>query len=133
MKLEELKKLSPPGGISGAGAAGGSFQSDVIFAGLGAALKEKPEVVKRVGGVYYFKINGEKTWTVDLKNGAGFVKEGEHGKADCTITIKDEDFVAMITGAANGQQLFMSGKLKIQGNMALGMGGEGREGREGSG
>ena len=102
-------------------AAGPGFQSDVIFAGLGAALKEKPEVVKRVGGVYYFKINGEKTWTVDLKNGAGFVKEGEHGKADCTITIKDEDFVAMITGAANGQQLFMSGKLKIQGNMALGM------------
>ena len=39
-------------------------------------------------------------------------------KADCTITIS-ADFVAMSTGKLNGMQAFMSGKMKIKGNMAL--------------
>merc|ERR1712000_762150 len=75
----------------------------------------------KVKGVYLFKINGGKDWTVDLKNGSGSVKEGAHGKPDCTVTISDQDFVNLITGKANGQQLFMGGKLKISGNMALAM------------
>ena len=93
--------------------------SDALFKQLGEHVSK--EVVDKVRGVYLFKITGGKAWTVDLKNGGGSVKEGEQGKADCTITIADEDFVGLITGKANGQQLFMSGKLKISGNMALAM------------
>merc|ERR1712232_682996 len=79
------------------------------------------EIVNKVKGVYLFKITGGKEWTVDLKNGSGSVKEGAHGKPDCTVTISDQDFVNLITGKANGQQLFMGGKLKISGNMAMAM------------
>jgi len=86
---------------------------------LGKHVSE--EVVNKVKGIYLFKISGGKDWTVDLKNGSGAVKEGVHGKPDCTITISDEDFVNLITGKANGQQLFMGGKLKISGNMAMAM------------
>jgi len=87
-----------------AATAGATFQTDAVFAALGEALKGNPDVVKKVNGVYLFKITsgGEtKLWTVDLKNGAGGVQ-------------------AMILGKTNGQQLFMGGKLKIAGNMALG-------------
>ena len=121
MKLEELKKLNSAGPAATAGA---TFQTDVVFAALGEALKGNSDVVKKVNGVYLFKITsgGEtKLWTVDLKNGAGGVHAGEQGKPDCTITISDEDYLAMILGKTNGQQLFMGGKLKIAGNMALGM------------
>jgi len=63
-----------------------------------------------------------KSWTVDLKNGNGSVKQGKaEGKPDCTITIKGEDLVAMATGKLNGQTAFMQGKLKIGGNMAFAM------------
>ena len=40
-------------------------------------------------------------------------------KADCTITISDDNMVAMATGKLNGMQAFMSGKMKIKGNMGL--------------
>lgn len=39
-----------------------------------------------------------KSWLVDLKNGDGSLKEGGEGKADCTIIIKDEDFVKLMSG-----------------------------------
>jgi len=75
--------------------------------------------------VYCFRINGPnnttKVWTVDVKNAPGGVSEGEQGKPDCTVTVSDEDYVNLITGKANGQQLFMGGKLKISGNMAMAM------------
>eukprot|EP01096_Ripella_sp_DP13-Kostka_P016640 TRINITY_DN816_c0_g1_i1.p1 TRINITY_DN816_c0_g1~~TRINITY_DN816_c0_g1_i1.p1 ORF type:complete len:261 (+),score=178.61 TRINITY_DN816_c0_g1_i1:599-1381(+) len=117
MKLSVLEKLNSSGA---AGAEG--FASDVIFAEL--AKKVNADVVSKVKGIYQFKItkNGaEKIWTVDLKNGNGAVVEGGETKPDCTITITDEDYVNLILGKANGQQLFMQGKIKMAGNMALAM------------
>ena len=77
----------------------------------------------QVNGVFQFNITkgpGGKgaTWTVDAKGG-NCVKPSAPPKADCTITISDADFVAMSTGKLNGMQAFMSGKMKIKGNMAL--------------
>jgi putative sterol carrier protein len=73
--------------------------------------------------VYQFNIDGANggTWTVDLTKEADFVTEGEAGSADCTITMKESDFVDMWTGKLKGAQAFMMGKLKIQGNMGLAM------------
>jgi predicted lipid carrier protein YhbT len=79
-----------------------------------------PGLVKRVGGIYHFDIDG-KVWTVDLKNGNGSVKSGKEGKADCTITIKGDDFLSLASGKLNGQTAFMQGKLKLGGNMGLAM------------
>merc|ERR1712232_639436 len=125
MKLGELSKLRGSG-PSAAGASGGSFQSDAVFAELGSQVGQHPEVLKKINGVYCFNITGgpggaTKAWTVDLKNAPGAVKEGKPAKADCTITVADSDYVDLITGKANGQQLFMGGKLKISGNMAMAM------------
>ena len=36
-----------------------------------------------------------------------------------TITMSDEDFVAMLAKQKNAQMLFMSGKLKVKGQMGL--------------
>ena len=49
------------------------------------------------------------------QNGTGGVKKGEHGKADCTVIMKEADFVDLMTGKLNGQSAFMGGKLKIKG------------------
>merc|ERR1712000_234161 len=51
----------------------------------------------------------------------GSVKAEKAGKADCTITVSDANFMALASGKANAQQLFMQGKVKLQGNMALAM------------
>jgi len=53
-----------------------------------------------------------------LKNGDGFVTWGE-ADSDVTITLADADFQAMAAGKLDGMQAFVSGKLKIDGNMVL--------------
>jgi 3-hydroxyacyl-CoA dehydrogenase/3a,7a,12a-trihydroxy-5b-cholest-24-enoyl-CoA hydratase len=76
------------------------------------------EIAPKVANVYLFKLsNPSSSWTMDLKNGAGSVAEGEVGKPDCTLEMSDADFLAMATGKANPMKLFTSGKLKIGGNV----------------
>ncbi len=91
--------------------------------GIGAGLKADPEKAKSINAVYQFNITGDQggTWTVDLASDPPTVSEGESGKAQCTITIADQDWLGLLAGKLNGQQLFMSGKLKIAGDMSLAM------------
>ncbi|MGB9600019.1 MAG: SCP2 sterol-binding domain-containing protein [Myxococcota bacterium] len=45
--------------------------------------------------------------------------KGTNPNAKCTITMNDADFISMVQGKMNSQVAFMSGKLKIQGDMGL--------------
>ncbi len=77
--------------------------------------------VKDLDAVYQFHITGDDggDWYIDCRDGT--VKGGTDDDADCTITVADEDFVNLVTGATPGPQLFMMGKLQIAGNMSLAM------------
>lgn len=41
--------------------------------------------------------------------------------ADCTITISKDDFIALTSGDLNPTSAFMSGKLKVAGDMSIAM------------
>ncbi len=84
-------------------------------------LKTKPDRVAGIDAIYEFQINGPAggTWTLDLKAPGGQVKEGSSGNANCTVIIEDENFVKLIGGQLNPQMAFMTGKLKVTGNMGL--------------
>jgi putative sterol carrier protein len=58
---------------------------------------------------YYFTIANE---TID-------VKTGKHEKPNITISMNESDYLDMINGKLNGQMAFMTGKLKIAGDMGL--------------
>jgi len=133
MKLDKIPKVSkdasspasatPPTTTKPSNGSG-EFRATAVFDGLSKNIASNPDLVKTIGGVYQFDITAAgktKSWTVDLKNGKGSVTEGPAPKADCTISASDEDFVGMMTGKLNSQQLFMKGKLKIKGNMGLAM------------
>ena len=69
-----------------------------------AALALDPALGKKVGGVLLFVLtSSKKEFTVDCK--AGKVTEGKGAKADCTLTISDENFMAMSEGKLNGMQV----------------------------
>ena len=85
-------------------------------------LEAKPELVEKVNASYKFVVTGDKggTWTVDLTVPGGSVKEDD-SDANCTITVDSNDLVDIVTGKLNGQMAFMTGKLKVAGDMALAM------------
>ena len=64
---------------------------------------------------------GGGDWNVNLADGTCTVGEGPAQSPNMTMTLAADDFVGLMTGALNGQQLFMSGKLKISGDMMLAM------------
>jgi len=130
MKLDKIPKtqpnaVPPPAPASTVPSSDVSgFKATAVFDELTKKIAANKDLVKQIAGVYQFNIsagNKSESWTVDLKNGNGSVAIGKANKADCTLTVGDEDFVGMMTGKLNSQQLFMQGKLKIAGNMAFAM------------
>ncbi|XP_019410596.1 PREDICTED: hydroxysteroid dehydrogenase-like protein 2 isoform X3 [Crocodylus porosus] len=80
------------------------------------------DVVKSTQGVFLFELSGEEggTWYIDLKNKGGNTGSGEPPvKADVIMSMSSNDFVRMFTGKLKPTMAFMSGKLKIKGNMSL--------------
>jgi 3-hydroxyacyl-CoA dehydrogenase/3a,7a,12a-trihydroxy-5b-cholest-24-enoyl-CoA hydratase len=103
------------------------LNSAIVFEQLANIVKADSSLVGKVGVVLVYRITkGGKThpYTADLKNGSGGVYAGEPkppAKADCEITVSDDDFLGLVTKQSNAQNLFMQGKLKLKGNMAAGM------------
>ena len=54
-----------------------------------------------------------------ITNEAIDVQSGKHDKPNITLTMKEGDYLDMINGKLNGQMAFMTGKLKIAGDMGL--------------
>ncbi|XP_030598559.1 hydroxysteroid dehydrogenase-like protein 2 [Archocentrus centrarchus] len=80
------------------------------------------DVVKSTQGIYQFDLSGEHTgiWFLDLKNGSGSVGQGEPpAKADVVMKMDSSDFSKMFSGKLKPTMAFMSGKLKIKGDMTL--------------
>uniref|UniRef100_A0A673HZF8 Hydroxysteroid dehydrogenase-like protein 2 n=1 Tax=Sinocyclocheilus rhinocerous TaxID=307959 RepID=A0A673HZF8_9TELE len=83
-----------------------------------------PDIVKTTQGVYRFDLSGDHAgvWYIDLKNDAGSAGSGEPPvKADVVMTLDSSDFIKMFEGKLKPTMAFMSGKLKIKGDMGLAM------------
>ena len=103
----------------------GDFKAAAAFAEIGKRMAaEGAAMVKKVGCIYRFDLTAadgaQGSWVIDLKNGSGAVRACTNTeKADCMISMKDADFLLLMTGKLNAQQAFMKGQLKIKGNMML--------------
>ncbi len=83
----------------------------------------KKEAAAGMDAVFQYDITGDGggKWYNVIKDGELTVTEGEHDSPNITITIGAGDYLDMIAGTLNGQMAFMSGKLKIAGDMSLAM------------
>jgi putative sterol carrier protein len=82
------------------------------------ALPGKVDPAKTAGmnNSYVFDIEGAGEWTVSVADGAVSVVEGA-GDADCTISASEETLMKIASGEANATTAYMTGKLKIKGDM----------------
>merc|ERR1739844_150642 len=90
---------------------------------MGAAKTAEPHP-KLPGTIYTAAQASKETgqWYLDLKNGAGSCGQGvPPSSPDVTMTLKDDDFQKMFTGKMKPTTAFMTGKLKLQGDMGKAM------------
>lgn len=106
------------------------FKSSELIADLNKAFEafspeERAKLIKQVNGVFQFVIKNsegkEEVFTVDVKKEGKVVRGKGSVKADAILSLKDADFVDLATGKLNGQKAYMSGKLKIKGQIMLAM------------
>ena len=94
-----------------------------VVAGIGTALQNNTAKNKGVNGVFQFDISGDDpmVFFFKLEDGSPSVGEGTSDNPSITISMTAPDFKDMIDGKLNGTMAFMSGKLKLKGDMSLAM------------
>jgi len=122
-------QFAPLPAAASASVAVAGFKASDIFEQIRTGLDALPETerkanVAKVKGVFQFNVTNDakqtQTWTVDLKNGLGSVAAAAPAtKADIVINVSDQDYVDLASGKLNGQKAFMSGKIKVKGNLML--------------
>lgn len=92
-----------------------------IFGQIQERLVANPGKLGGADAVYHFNLSGEDggNFHVTLTDGQGTAGPGAPENPGCTIIMSAADFKAMAAGAANATGLFMSGRLRIQGDMGL--------------
>ncbi len=92
-----------------------------FFAGV--ADKVESEKIKGMNVIYQFNVTGDEggEWNVKVADDTVQVAEGVADSPNITLTMDAENFEALIEGKLNGQTAFLTGKLKIQGDMTLAM------------
>jgi putative sterol carrier protein len=80
----------------------------------------EPSRIAGMTNSYVFDVDGAGKWTVDVKDGAVSVSEGAD-EADVTLSMTEENFEKMVARELNPTTAYMSGKLKVKGDMGAAM------------
>lgn len=70
---------------------------------------------------YRFEIDGAGSWIVDVENGKVAVSQNGDAEPDCTILASEATFQKLVSGEQNPTTAYMTGKVKIKGDMSAAM------------
>jgi putative sterol carrier protein len=89
-----------------------------FFDGLESRIDESKTA--GMNNSYIFDIDGAGKWKVDVRDGKVQVTEGAED-GDVTITTSEETFDKIVSGEQNATSAYMTGKLKVKGDMGAAM------------
>jgi putative sterol carrier protein len=89
-----------------------------FFEGLESRVD--PSKTAGMTNTYLFEIDGDR-WTVAVDDGSVKVTEGDAGGSDCTISTSEDTFQKIAAGEQNATSAYMTGKLKVKGDMGAAM------------
>ncbi|MDQ7794669.1 MAG: SCP2 sterol-binding domain-containing protein [bacterium] len=94
-----------------------------IFEEIEKRLAANPAKIQGLNAVFQFTLSGAEagTWQVKTEGGKAEFSEGTPHTPGVTIVMSSEDFKEMVGGKLNPTQAFMTGRLKLQGDMGLAM------------
>lgn len=83
----------------------------------------KPQVAGNLNATYLFDVSGPGggKWSLSIQDGKCNLKTGTVSSPTVTISISDQDWLAIHNGSLNSQMAFMMGKLRVSGDMGLAM------------
>jgi putative sterol carrier protein len=87
-------------------------------------LESRADPAKTAGmtSSYVFEIDGAGEWRVDVDDGTVSVTEGGgDADPDAVISTSQETFEKIIAGEQNPTSAYMTGKLKVKGDMGAAM------------
>ncbi len=82
-----------------------------------------PEKAANLNATIQLELTGEGAgdWVLRVTNGTITVTPGHTTAPNLALTMATSDYVALSRGEANPVNLFMAGKIKLQGDMTLAM------------
>jgi putative sterol carrier protein len=86
---------------------------EAILRSLPARLRT--DRVEGYRGTFHFDVKdaAKPHWTVDIENSACTVQEGFLGTPTCVVTMDEETFLKIETGAQNPIMAFVKGRIKV--------------------
>jgi putative sterol carrier protein len=82
-------------------------------------LNKNPDPIQGVTAIYQFDIHGEveESFQLHFQDGGASVNNRQGTPADCTLKMSLANFRLFLLGKLNGTMAFMTGKLKVQGDI----------------
>ncbi|HZU68839.1 MAG TPA: SCP2 sterol-binding domain-containing protein [Ktedonobacteraceae bacterium] len=82
-----------------------------------------PAAAAGMNKTFQWNITGDQAgkWAFRVNNGTGEVIPGGVEKPDITFTVSDKDWIAITEGKLDPMNAFMTGKLRVSGDMMLAM------------
>ncbi|WP_100398011.1 SCP2 sterol-binding domain-containing protein [Bacillus sp. FJAT-44742] len=86
---------------------------------LSRKMNEDPKEIEGVEKTYQFDLTGEEegVFQIQFTDGQVYYQKGKLETPDCTLKMKDNNFLKLVQGELNPTTAFMTGKLKIEGGM----------------
>ncbi len=101
----------------------------MAFSELVGSIKKRveeeadPAKIGDTNAIFQFELTGadEGTFHAKVADGKAEIFEEANDNPSVTLIMDSEDFKKLMDGEINGTSAFMSGKLKIKGDMSLAM------------